>query len=239
MFRANPYFVDTIHQTDLADEVAREGWAILDFDPECVNDDDLLEAIAEVGTPLPQDAAGTLVWHVRLDPQAAVKPQAARSLTLDEFPFHTDGSFEDPQPRYVALYAVREDRLGGGESQLKRVASILAALAPDDRRVLAERRLRHRVPEEFRKDVAYRDLPLVYGDGLLRYRPELIDRTRCEAAELRALTNLEAAVDAAPTIKLRLRRGEMLVVDNARRATRADADSRSRTPFAANSRAGR
>ena len=38
----------------------------------------------------------------------------ARSETMNEFPWHTDCSYEDPPPRYFALQVLQHDRYGGG-----------------------------------------------------------------------------------------------------------------------------
>jgi TfdA family taurine catabolism dioxygenase TauD len=213
--------------SELRAELVLHGWSCVPLEPGDVTGESMQDIVRALGTPISQDAVGTMVWQVREQAQLRPRitcadpgPQALglvpRSWTLDEFPFHTDGSFEDPQPTHVALYAVRADHKGGGQTQLKSVAEILSHLSNDSRHVLLTTLYRFRVPPEFVKDAADRCLPIVYGDGLMRWRHEQIDETEATPAQRVALAELADAIETVQPICLNLHDGDLLVVDNGR-----------------------
>jgi alpha-ketoglutarate-dependent taurine dioxygenase len=207
--------------SELRAELVLHGWSCVPLEPGDVTGGSMQDIVRQLGTPIAQDAAGTMVWQVRqhtrnADPGPQALGLVPRSWTLDEFPFHTDGSFEDPQPAHVALYAVRADRMGGGQTQLKSVAEILSHLSNESRHTLLTSRYRFRVPPEFVKDAADRCLPIVYGDGLMRWRHEQIDTSEATEAQRAALAELVDAVEVVQPICLNLHDGDLLVVDNGR-----------------------
>jgi alpha-ketoglutarate-dependent taurine dioxygenase len=175
---------------------------------------ELRTIVGLLGTAEEHDCLGHAVWHIRYDAAAAARGATA-SLTMEPLPFHTDGAFEDPSPRYMALYVVREDRYGGGESLLVEVASVLGRLSPDTLDTLRSTQFRFRAPAEYDKGVPYRDAPIVFGDGLVRYRRVIIDERLCPEAK-EALDELDAAIGAVEPVRLRMRSGMVLLLDNAR-----------------------
>lgn len=209
-------FQDRISVSELRAELALHGWSCVPLEPGDVTGESMQEIVRALGTPIVQNAAGATVWNVRHHPEAARRINAPRSWTLDEFPFHTDGSFEDPQPSHIALYVVQADRYGGGQTQLKNVAKILSHVTPASLRALRSTRFRIHVPDEFTKDVGARRLPIVYGDGLMRYRRELIDDRDATDEQRVALSELVDAVETVQPVCLNLRSSDLLVVDNGR-----------------------
>ena len=76
----------------------------------------------------------------------------ARSETMNEFPWHTDCSYEDPPPRYFALQILQHDRYGGGTLSVMNVERLSELLSPGTRSALAAPEYRITIPPEFIKD---------------------------------------------------------------------------------------
>lgn len=164
----------------------------------------LTELVSSWGHGHDHKGPGELVWDVR------PANGAARSQGLDEFTLHTDASFEDPPPRYVALFVVRADSQGGGRSEWVQSTQVLGGLSPAARDALAEE-FRIRVPAEFYKGKHELVAPLVWGDSV-RYRRELV----VEPDELRlriALHELDRALQGRRESRL-LPAGTLLLMDN-------------------------
>jgi alpha-ketoglutarate-dependent taurine dioxygenase len=78
--------------------------------------------------------------------------ERARSETMEEFPWHTDCSYEACPPRFFALQVLQPDRCGGGTLSVLEVAKLLSHLSPAARQQLAQPEYEMRVPPEFVKD---------------------------------------------------------------------------------------
>jgi alpha-ketoglutarate-dependent taurine dioxygenase len=191
-----------------------DGLALVPAEPGDVEGRTMRRVVAELGTADPHHTGGKDMWDIRYRPAAG--GGCTRSLTLQSFPYHTDGSFEEPPPRYIALYVVREDRFGGGATLLLEVAAVLPHVSAGARQTLRSTRFRFRVPAEFDKGVPYCDAPILFGDGLLRYRREIIDESDCGRAQVAALDELDAAIAATEPARLSLPSGTLLLLDNAR-----------------------
>lgn len=112
--------------------------------------------------PITHSAATGWFWDVRPDavnnsnsnnksiPNGST--HKARSETMDDFPWHTDCSYEDPPPRFFALQVLQHDCLGGGTLSIMNVARLSARLSPATRAALARPEFEMRVPPEFTKD---------------------------------------------------------------------------------------
>ena len=175
----------------------------------------LRQIVTDLGTAEPHDAGRQDVWDIRYDSVAAHN-NGTRSLTMKAFPFHTDGSFEDPPPRYLAMYVVQEDRFGAGRTLLVETGAVLQHVSAEAQQVLRSMRFRFRVPAEFDKGIAFRDVFILLGDGLLRYRREIIQEGGCVPKQLAALDKLDAAIASIPPTELFLKSGMLLLLDNAR-----------------------
>ena len=62
----------------------------------------------------------------------------ARSHNDNEFPMHTDASFEDCPPNFISLYVERADRNGGGLSRLVKLEDIIEKLPKECVEILME-----------------------------------------------------------------------------------------------------
>ncbi|HET6880183.1 MAG TPA: TauD/TfdA family dioxygenase [Pirellulales bacterium] len=175
---------------------------------------ELRDIVGRLGTAEEHDRLGQFVWHIRYDAEAAERGATA-SLTMEPLPFHTDGAFENPSPRYLAQYVVQEDRFGGGETLLIDVATVVDRLNAATCEILRTTYFRFWAPAEYAKQSPYHDAPILFGDGLMRYRRAIIDdELRADAAA--ALDELDAAIDAVKPARLRLPSGAVLLFDNAR-----------------------
>lgn len=192
----------------------REGLVLVKARPGDEEGSDLQRIVGQLGTAEEHDRLGQVIWNIRYDAAAAARGATA-SLTLEPLPFHTDGAFEHLSPRYLAQYVVREDRFGGGETLLVAVASVLSRLTRKTLDILRSTDFRFHAPAEYAKHTAYRDAPILFGDGLIRYRRAIIDEHLDDEATA-ALDELDLAISAVEPLRLRLRAGDILLLDNAR-----------------------
>lgn len=199
---------------ELRRRLERYGLALVRVTPGDSGGREVQQIVEQLGRAEEHDRLGQTVWHIRYNAAAAARGATA-SLTLEPLPFHTDGAFEDPSPRYLAQYVVREDRFGGGETLLVEVASVLRRLSTKTLDLLRSTYFRFHAPAEYAKGTAFRDAPILFGAGLMRYRRAIIDDDLSEAAKS-ALDELDATIAAAEPLRLRLRSGEILLLDNAR-----------------------
>lgn len=192
----------------------RDGLALIKAAPGDAEGREVRRIVEQLGTAEVHDRLGQTVWNIRYDAAAAARGATA-SLTLESLPFHTDGAFEDPSPRYLAQYVVREDRFGGGETLLVDVAKVQGRLSAETLAILGTTHFRFHAPAEYAKGAGFRDAPILFGDGLMRYRRAIIDDHQ-QAEAKSALDELDAAIAAVEPLRLRLHSGEILLLDNAR-----------------------
>jgi hypothetical protein len=89
-------------------------------------------------------------------------------------------------------------------------------VSPENLHVLRTTRYRFAVPPEFRKDLPERELPIVFGPNLMRYRREQILDEACTPRQREALAELVDAVESVPPVCFHLRSGDLLLLDNGR-----------------------
>ena len=161
------------------------------------------------------DAGQTVVWDVR--PNFSSN---ARSHNDKEFPMHTDCAFENPPPRFIALYVVRQDRHGGGISRFVPTDFLVRyLLSPESLRVLRMTEFTFRVPEEFRKaqgDGAETcSGPIISAHCHWRYRGEIIVRELLTAEQVAALAELDAVLcNPHYAMTTRLPQDSLVILDN-------------------------
>ncbi|KAI0446146.1 hypothetical protein F4803DRAFT_559544 [Xylaria telfairii] len=76
----------------------------------------------------------------------------ARSETMENFPWHTDCSYEFLSPRYFALHVLQHDRFRGGTLSIMNVQRLGEALSLSTRSSLMRREFNFKIPPEFIKD---------------------------------------------------------------------------------------
>lgn len=194
--------------------------------------------------PISHSASSGWFWDVR--PNAANNSDVngssdaaidtshkARSETMEDFPWHTDCSYEDPPPRFFALQVLQHDRHGGGTLSIMNVSRLSALLTHETRAALARPEYEIGVPPEFTKDAGRRSIvgslfaqDTTAGATTMRFRGDILapltDGASTALQELtRALSRAETAGATHDTTTLHLTAqdmptGTVLLVDNRR-----------------------
>lgn len=177
--------------------------------------------------PISHSATRGGFWDVRpteLDFQAG--SHQARSETMDDFPWHTDCSYEDLPPRYFALQVLQHDRFGGGTLSVMNAARLSGLISPQARSALAAPEYQIAVPPEFIKSPERKHIignVLIPEDHRLvtsiRFREDILTPLTTRAAQ--ALEELREAIsgEARSAVHLRsadLPRGSIILMDNRR-----------------------
>ncbi|CAF0982770.1 unnamed protein product [Didymodactylos carnosus] len=92
--------------------------------------------------------------------------------------FHTDCSYEENAPKFVALYVVQCDRTDDGEKfQMVKTSEIIEKLSHKSQKLLKEETYKIRVSPDFRKgETEYICGPILIADGHMKYRRDIIDK---------------------------------------------------------------
>lgn len=181
--------------------------------------------------PISHSAMRGWFWDIRpsdVDFQAG--NHQARSETMQDFPWHTDCSYEDPTPRYFALQVIQPDKCGGGTLSVMNVQTMSELLSPATRAALGRLEYRIDIPPEFIKSQEQRHIvgnilstDVVNGASIMRFREDIVTPLSEDAS--RALCELKRVLREAETPPhstiLRLRpsdmpRGSIILVDNRR-----------------------
>ncbi len=172
--------------------------------------------VSKLGMVGVYDQRGTSIWDVRYD-DSVDQEKGTRSLTAKEFPVHTDGSFETPPPKFVALFCVEEDRLGGGETLFVDSGDILPLLSETTKETLKTEKFKLRIPHEFFKGQDYKETPLLDESGRLRFRRDIIQVDDTAPHMVQAVEELDNLINSEKHAKpLMIRKGEIVVFDNSR-----------------------
>ncbi|KAJ5936415.1 Clavaminate synthase-like protein [Penicillium verhagenii] len=104
------------------------------------------------GLPTTHSASRGWFWDVRPQLQTPIGAHTARSETMNEFPWHTDCSYERSPARYFALQVIRPDQCGGGTLSVLDSSRLVALLSPAVLSALSQPEFRINVPPEFVKE---------------------------------------------------------------------------------------
>ncbi|KAI1826000.1 hypothetical protein F4861DRAFT_146459 [Xylaria intraflava] len=157
------------------------------------------------GLPLTHSSSRGWFWDIR--PSASNFQTAnyqARSETMEDFPWHTDCSYEDPPPRYFALQVLQPDRYGGGVLSLMNVERLSEQLSSSTREALMRPEYKITTPPEFIKDSEAQHITreLLSPDSsgqpsVMRFRGDIVTPVNNIAAQ--ALEDLGRVMKAATT----------------------------------------
>lgn len=162
------------------------------------------------------DSVGTTLWDVKLQPNNTAGA-LARSLTMKEFPMHTDGCFEEPAPDYIGLYVLKADALGGGMTHLIDSADFLHRLSGQTLDCLRNTSFPMRVPEEFYKGKRQVALPILTDGDRFRFREELMIREQCSGAQNEAIDELNGWLNNHTLMRsIYLPTSSIILLDNGR-----------------------
>ncbi|KAJ9237805.1 hypothetical protein DTO166G5_3368 [Paecilomyces variotii] len=181
------------------------------------------------GLPITHSADRGWMWDIRPSPESFQSNNTqARSETMEEFPWHTDCSYEESPPRFFALQVLQPDQCGGGTLSVLNVDELLPLLPPSARQTLSSPSFRIRVPPEFVKDQGKTSivgsLLATSTDGKstkLRFREDIVTPLSDKAAEALAEVKsvlLSSAVKARvlDLTAQKLSRGAIILMDNGR-----------------------
>ncbi|RAL07451.1 Clavaminate synthase-like protein [Aspergillus homomorphus CBS 101889] len=181
------------------------------------------------GLPITHSASRGWFWDIRPNSTTFQTPShQARSETMEEFPWHTDCSYEEAPPRFFALQVLREDRCGGGTLSVMNVGKLSSLLSPSTCATLLRPEFRINVPPEFVKHDAKRyivgSLMATGAEGLpsiIRFREDILTPLTAEAAlalqELKeCLLGLKVQAEMVHLTPKCLPRGSVILMDNYR-----------------------
>ncbi|KAL7928719.1 hypothetical protein V8C35DRAFT_317356 [Trichoderma chlorosporum] len=182
--------------------------------------------------PISHSASRGWFWDVRPgnnNTPLQSSQHRARSETAEEFPWHTDCSYEDLPPQFFALHVLQHDRFGGGTLSVMNVQRLTELLSPDTRASLMRQEYSIKVPPEFIKTPTKQE---IVGSvltarqdaepNMMRFRRDII-RPLTEGAS-RALQELDVSLrdtqaQTQSTLHLPsadLLAGSIILVDNRR-----------------------
>jgi alpha-ketoglutarate-dependent taurine dioxygenase len=183
-----------------------------------------LSLIRHLGEPFTHSKmVHDFIWNIKPSQSNLNRP---RSQTDEEFQMHTDASFEPIPPRYFALYVLKSDRFGGGQSLLLDLESILERLTKKEMSLLMNTAVKFEIPQEFRKDENEFTMGSILSPRrdsmnriLCRYRRDVImNREQMSSDYKKALRKFEQIIDlerGRNRIKsLMLQKNSILIVDN-------------------------
>ncbi|KAJ5773682.1 hypothetical protein N7457_008578 [Penicillium paradoxum] len=181
------------------------------------------------GLPITHSANRGWMWDIRPSPESFQSNNTqARSETMEEFPWHTDCSYESCPPQYFALQVLQPDRCGGGTLSVLNVDELLTLLSPSTLETLFTPNFQITVPPEFVKSQA--DTQIIGGllttspgtkSIKLRFREDIVRPLTDQASK--ALAELKSVL-LGPTARSRilnlkaedLPRGSIILMDNGR-----------------------
>ena len=192
-------------------DTSEDPWSI-----DTVNDR-LTALVSNLGILNAHSCSESDVWDVRPVQPAKDLLVPPRSQTAEEFPMHTDCSFEDIPPRYILLYVVEEDRNHGGLSTLVDSTVLLRYLSKTSLAALHKYEYEMKVPQEFFKGHTTVKGRILSAGKLWRYRSDTIVRTSCNAEQLYALDELDQLLeDPRLVLTTALKKGTIFLLDNSR-----------------------
>lgn len=168
------------------------------------------------------------MWDVKPSRNSTQRPETvlARSETMQDFPWHTDCSFDEAPPRFFALHVLQHDRHGGGTLSALPVDSLLAYLSKSAIAALHAAEFELIVPTEFSKGVESVIGSVLVSDGTttrMRYRHDTTRGTTLNArAALIALEHalkVQGKIGGGSRVELAahmIPKGSVVIMDNGR-----------------------
>jgi alpha-ketoglutarate-dependent taurine dioxygenase len=184
--------------------------------------------------PISHSASCGWFWNVR--PESVSFQTAnhrARSETMEEFPWHTDCSYEELPPRYFALQVLQHDRFRGGTLSAMNIQRLNQSLSSSTQASLMRQEYSINIPKEFVKDSAKQQIVgnLMAIDQesqscMMRFRRDLLtpltERASKALEELDAslqTTGAAAQLESPSTVHLTstdFPTGTIIIMDNRR-----------------------
>ena len=141
----------------------------------------------------------------------------ARSHQLNEFVLHTDCSYEEKIPDFIALYVVHHDKSGGGKNLLIDGLTLIQHLSKKSLAILQKEHVKFIIPEEFKKGVEYIHATIIDRNFNIRYRRAIIDQSELSKEMKSALDEFDELCHS-PIINrgFELKTGQLILLNNKR-----------------------
>ncbi|KAJ4124261.1 hypothetical protein NW768_009620 [Fusarium equiseti] len=178
--------------------------------------------------PISHSAKRGWFWDVRPNKTTfQAGNHQARSETMNEFPWHTDCSYELNLPRYFALQVLQHDRYGGGTLSVMNVEKLNELLSAESKAALMAPEFRIETPPEFIKNPKIKHIigSILMSNGqstMIRFREDIVTpltpRAKLALQELRTAL-MQQEVQAHTTVHLKstdLPKGSIILMDNRR-----------------------
>lgn len=161
--------------------------------------------------------ADNFLWDIKISRKNKNANYLARSNTDHEFHFHTDCSYEENVPDYLALYVLHADQKSGGKNLVVDVKCLIETLSQDSLTVLQNTPITIRVPQEFFKGIDSIQACIMDKNFNIRYRREIIDFKNLTPKQLKAIEELESLVYSPQWCRgIILSNNQILILSNKR-----------------------
>ncbi|KAJ2992669.1 hypothetical protein NUW58_g2089 [Xylaria curta] len=132
--------------------------------------------------PISHSASQGWFWDVRPSSTSfQTANHQARSETMENFPWHTDCSYEELPPRFFALHVLQHDRFGGGALSIMNIQQLSESLSASTRTSLMRQEYNITIPLEFIKEPTKQNIvgSILAADqegqpGIMRYRRDIL-----------------------------------------------------------------
>ena len=153
----------------------------------------------------------SLVWHVHPTEKTS-NETVARSHTSDEFPFHTDCSYEEKPPEYMALFVLEEDHYGGGQLEIISLQDILEQLSEQTKEILLNEKFRILIPNEFRKcsNIDHINASILFERDKIRFRSDILPEQNFNEH----LNELNSIINKVKRFQPKLSQYSMIILNN-------------------------
>lgn len=177
----------------------------------------LVKVVSSIGGELhSHNDQGITLWDVKPRKRQG-NEHLARSHQFTEFVPHTDCSYEEVIPEFIALYAIHQDELGGGKNLIFDAHQIVDHLSKKSLELLQREKLKIKIPPEFKKQNEFIYETIIDKRYNIRYRRAIIEEETLSVEIKNALDELDSICDSPDVARsFELRNQQLLLLNNRR-----------------------